>query len=39
MSFERMTGVGDDTPRFARFSRMVQETIGVQLPASKKNDG
>lgn len=26
-----------DAPRFARFSRMVQDAIGVQLPASKKS--
>ncbi len=36
MSFLRGPAPDEDAPRFARFSRMVQEAIGVQLPASKK---
>lgn len=36
MSHHRVTDMVDDAPRFDRFSRMVQGSIGVQLPASKK---
>lgn len=36
MSLHRVSGMTDESPRFDRFSRMVQEAIGVQLPASKK---
>lgn len=36
MSHHRVTGMVDDAPRFDRFSRMVQDSIGVQLPVSKK---
>lgn len=36
MSHHRVTDMVDDAPRFNRFSRMVQGSIGVQLPASKK---
>lgn len=36
MSHHRVSDMIDETPRFERFSRMVQDTIGVQLPASKK---
>ncbi|HLQ18727.1 MAG TPA: CheR family methyltransferase [Tabrizicola sp.] len=36
MSFLKVNGMGEDTPRFARFSRMVQDAIGVQLPESKR---
>jgi chemotaxis protein methyltransferase CheR len=36
MSHHRVSGMVDDAPRFDRFSKMVQESIGVQLPASKQ---
>ncbi|WP_322243005.1 CheR family methyltransferase [Tabrizicola sp.] len=36
MSHHSVSGMTDDAPRFERFSRMVQDSIGVQLPASKK---
>lgn len=36
MSYERPPAAVD-APRFVRFSRMVQDAIGVQLPASKKS--
>jgi chemotaxis protein methyltransferase CheR len=36
MSLQRASGMNDEAPRFDRFARMVQESIGVQLPASKK---
>ena len=36
MSQHRVADMVDEAPRFDRFSRMVQQSIGVQLPASKK---
>ena len=36
MSYKRPTASAE-APRFAHFSRMVQDAIGVQLPASKKS--
>lgn len=36
MSHHRVAGMVDEAPRFDRFSRMVQDSIGVQLPVSKK---
>jgi chemotaxis protein methyltransferase CheR len=36
MSHHRVADMVDEAPRFDRFSRMVQQSIGVQLPASKK---
>ena len=36
MSHHRVSAMIDEAPRFERFSRMVQDAIGVQLPESKK---
>lgn len=36
MTQHRVADMVDEAPRFDRFSRMVQQSIGVQLPASKK---
>jgi chemotaxis protein methyltransferase CheR len=36
MSHHRVSDMVDEGPRFDRFSRMVQDSIGVQLPASKR---
>jgi chemotaxis protein methyltransferase CheR len=36
MSLQKLSGMADEAPRFDRFARMVQDSIGVQLPASKK---
>lgn len=36
MSHHRVSDTTETAPRFDRFSRMVQASIGIQLPASKK---
>jgi chemotaxis protein methyltransferase CheR len=36
MSHHRVSDMVEDAPRFDRFSKMVQDSIGVQLPASKQ---
>lgn len=36
MSHHRVSDMVDNAPRFDRFSKMVQDSIGVQLPASKQ---